>query len=138
MRSTPGRNSAPLLPPQMKLHFVQRSMESRHFESRSAHPPCSPLSPPCCPLILKSLATPLPIKLLTALISGSAVGLPLHQMRGTLHGIFVNLCYSQRKKINEVVHPSGNLLKRVFFSPEMYFVNCPPETSINTMHNINL
>ena len=48
----------PLLPPQMKSHFVQRSMESRHFESRSA-PPCSPLSPPCRPLILKSLATPL-------------------------------------------------------------------------------
>ena len=40
------------------------------------------------------------------------------------------------KKINEVVHPSGNLLKRV--PPEMYLVNCSPETSINTMHNINL
>ena len=41
----------------MKLHFIQRSMESGHFESQSA--PCSPLSPPCRPLILKSLATPL-------------------------------------------------------------------------------
>ena len=30
----PGRNSAPLLPP--NEHFVQRSMESRHFESQSA------------------------------------------------------------------------------------------------------
>ena len=48
----------PPLAPQMKLHFVQRSMESCHFESQSA-PPCSPLSPPCRPLILKSLATPL-------------------------------------------------------------------------------
>ena len=36
-------------------------MESRHFESRSAPPP--PLSPPCRPLILKSLATPLIIGL---------------------------------------------------------------------------
>ena len=30
-----GRNSAPLLPRQM-THFVQRSMESRYFESQSA------------------------------------------------------------------------------------------------------
>ena len=37
--------------PQMKLHFVQRSMESRHFESQSA--PCSPLSPPCRPSFWK-------------------------------------------------------------------------------------
>ena len=32
----PGRNSSPLFPPscpQMKLHFLQRSMESRYFES---------------------------------------------------------------------------------------------------------
>ena len=34
----PGRNSAPPLAPQMKLHFVQRSMESCHCESQSAHP----------------------------------------------------------------------------------------------------
>ena len=58
--TAPGRNSAPPLAPQMKLHFVQRSMESRHFESQSAPtpPPRSPLSTPCRPLILKSLATP--------------------------------------------------------------------------------
>ena len=39
----------PPLAPQMKLHFVQRSMESRHFESWSAPPPYSPLSPPLPP-----------------------------------------------------------------------------------------
>ena len=43
--------------PQIKLHFVLRSMESRHFQSPSA--PCSLVSPPCRPLILNSLATPL-------------------------------------------------------------------------------
>ena len=43
-----GRNSAPLLPPQMKLHFVQRSMESRHFESKSA-PPAHPSAPLAAP-----------------------------------------------------------------------------------------
>ena len=47
----------PLLP-QMKLHFVQRSMESRHCEFQSAPPPLTP-EPPCRPLILKILATPL-------------------------------------------------------------------------------
>ena len=41
----------PLLapPPQMKLHFVQRSMESRHFESHQSVPlltPQPPLPPP--------------------------------------------------------------------------------------------
>ena len=45
--------------PQMKLHFVQRSMESHHFESQSA--PLFTPEPPCRPLILKSLATPLHI-----------------------------------------------------------------------------
>ena len=39
----------PPLAPQMKLHFVQRSTESRHFESQSAAPPRSPLSPPPLP-----------------------------------------------------------------------------------------
>ena len=43
----PGRNSAP--PPPMKLHFVQRSMESRHFESQSA-----PLAHPWAPLAATS------------------------------------------------------------------------------------
>ena len=38
----------PLLPPQMKLHFVQRSMESRHFESKSA-PPAHPSAPLAAP-----------------------------------------------------------------------------------------
>ena len=43
----PGRNAAPLAP-QMKLHFVQRSMESHHFESQSAPllTPEPPLLPP--------------------------------------------------------------------------------------------
>ena len=63
-------------------------------------------------------------KLLTELISDSAVGLPLHQMHGTLHGFFFFLVLfcklvlqpaleNRIKRINEVVHPSGNLLKRV-------------------------
>ena len=56
----PGRNAASPLAPQMKLHFVQRSMESRHFESQSA-PLLTPEPPPCRPLILKCLATPLAI-----------------------------------------------------------------------------
>ena len=38
--------------PLMKWHFVQRSMKSRHVESRSPLP-CSPLSPPCCPSFWK-------------------------------------------------------------------------------------
>ena len=42
----------PLLPPQMKLHFVQRSMESRHFESRSA-PPAHPSAPLAAPSFWK-------------------------------------------------------------------------------------
>ena len=45
------RNPSPLSP-QMKWHFLQGSMESRQFESRSA-PPL-----PWRPLILKRLATP--------------------------------------------------------------------------------
>ena len=47
----PLPETLPPLAPQMKLHFVQRSMESRHFESQSA--PFSPLSPPCCPSFWK-------------------------------------------------------------------------------------
>ena len=54
----PWQKLCPPLAPQMKLHFVQRSMESSHFESDPVSP-LSPLSPPCCPVILKSLATPL-------------------------------------------------------------------------------
>ena len=47
----PGRNSAPPSCPQMKLHFVQRSMENRHFESQSAPllTPVLPLPPPLPP-----------------------------------------------------------------------------------------
>ena len=43
----PWQKLCPLLP-QMKLHIVQRSMESRHFESHSAPllTPKPPLSPP--------------------------------------------------------------------------------------------
>ena len=46
--TAPRRNSAPPLSPQMKLHFVQRSMESCHFESQSAPllTPQPPLLPP--------------------------------------------------------------------------------------------
>ena len=47
--------TAPYLPPlapQMKLHFVQRSMESCLFECQ---PPARSLVPPCRPLIWKSL-----------------------------------------------------------------------------------
>ena len=58
-RPPPAETLPPSRPPQIKLHFVQRSMESRHFESQSAPTPRSPLSTPCRPLILKSLATPL-------------------------------------------------------------------------------
>ena len=47
-----GRNSAPPLAPQMKFHFVQRSMESRHFESRSA-PPAHPSAPLAAPSFWK-------------------------------------------------------------------------------------
>ena len=42
----------PHLSPQIKWHFIQGSMQSHHFESRSAS-----LIHPCRPLILKSLAT---------------------------------------------------------------------------------
>ena len=49
------RPLAETLPLSCPLHFVQRSIESRHFESKSA-PPRSLVSRP---LILKSLATPL-------------------------------------------------------------------------------
>ena len=52
-----GGGTAPLSPPN-EIYFVQRSIESRHFESQSAPAPRS--LPPCLPLILKSLATPLP------------------------------------------------------------------------------
>ena len=45
----PGRNSAPPLATQMKLHFVQMSMESCHFESQSA-----PLAHPWAPLAAPS------------------------------------------------------------------------------------
>ena len=42
------------------------------------------------------------------LISDSAVALPLHQVHGTLHGIFLKTCCAAAsiriKKINEVVH----------------------------------
>ena len=43
-------------PPNDWWHLVQGSMESHHFESRSAARPL------CCPLILKSLAMPLYIR----------------------------------------------------------------------------
>ena len=52
---TPWQKLCPSpLAPQMKLHFVQRSMESYHFESRSAPPPAHPSAPLAAPLILKS------------------------------------------------------------------------------------
>ena len=37
--NAPWQKLCPPLAPQMKLHFVQRSMESRHFESQSAPSP---------------------------------------------------------------------------------------------------
>ena len=44
----PLAETLPPFAPQMKLHFVQRSMESRHFESQSASllTPEPPLPPP--------------------------------------------------------------------------------------------
>ena len=56
-RQPPLAETLPPFRPQMKLHFVQRSMESRHFESQSA--PLLTTEPPLPPLILKSLAMPL-------------------------------------------------------------------------------
>ena len=52
--TAPWQELCPSLAPQMKLHFVQRSMESRHFEFQSA-PPLTP-EPPCRLFILKSPA----------------------------------------------------------------------------------
>ena len=49
----PGRNSAPLPP---KWNYILYRGLWRAAILSSSQPPCSPLSPPCRPLILKSLA----------------------------------------------------------------------------------
>ena len=51
----PGRNSAPLLPPKWN-YTLYRGLWRAAILSLS-QPPCSLMSPPCRPLILKSLAT---------------------------------------------------------------------------------
>ena len=99
MTAPPGRVSAPLLPLQMKLHFVQRSMESCHFESQSA-PLLTPQSP---------LATPSFWKVWLCPCQGLILHFLTHRIRRLVRVVihrFPNLNFINIPKINRSTRPS--------------------------------